>query len=104
MSRIKKKQEPTPSIFGVGFSSISARAKKGKYLASCFNCKYFYQDKGDSEELCQNQNVLEYDMIKTPTSIYCNYWELFEGEKKPCRKEGLLNFLVKNKKRKLPKT
>ena len=31
--------------------------------------------------LCQNPNVLEYDMIHTDTTSYCLYWEVIKGAK-----------------------
>lgn len=68
--------------FGKGFDIIRAKARqRNQYLMSCFNCDYYYQAYGDSEELCQNPDVLEYDMINTSSSIYCLRWKAVEGRK-----------------------
>lgn len=46
------------------------------YTRSCFNCAYFYQASGDKEELCQNEDVLQYDMvIDNNNNVYCLKWE-----------------------------
>lgn len=47
-----------------------------KYFRTCFNCQYFFKTDKDSEEVCQNDKVLRYDMIMTDTAIYCNRWKL----------------------------
>lgn len=63
--------------FNRGFKPVRERVKKGsKYTMSCYNCEYFYQDAGDTQEMCQNQNVLKYDMVVTSSNIYCNRWKL----------------------------
>lgn len=49
-------------------------AKNSYYTRSCFNCEHYYQASGDKEEICQNPDVLEYDMIYTDTNIYCLKW------------------------------
>lgn len=96
-----EKVKEKPKLFGFGFSGIETRAKKSKHLASCFNCKYYYQKKGDREELCQNVNVTEYDMVKTPTNIYCSYWEIYKEDKKEClQKKGLLSIIATSRKKK----
>ena len=43
---------------------------------SCFNCAYYYQAVGDKEEVCQNENVLEYDMIMNGHLVHCTHWKL----------------------------
>jgi len=52
-----------------------------KFLRSCFNCDYFYKSIHDKEELCQNTNVLPYDMIMQEGSIYCSFWKLVSTKK-----------------------
>ena len=79
MSRIKPKEvEPVKSpIFNRGFKEVRQRVEKGsKYTTSCFNCEYYYQAVGDKTEVCQNPEVLKYDMVVSETSIYCTKWEL----------------------------
>lgn len=61
--------------FEKGYSFSRKKAKKGiKYIRSCFNCDYFYKAIGDSDEMCQNPNVLEYDLVVDNNNIYCTYW------------------------------
>lgn len=65
------------SVFNRGFSEVRQRVEKGsKYTMSCYNCDYYYQAVGDIKEMCQNPNVLKYDMVVSETSIYCTKWEL----------------------------
>lgn len=47
---------------------------------SCYNCDFFYQAVGDDTEVCQNSEVLQFDMIVTETSIYCNRWRISHRE------------------------
>lgn len=63
--------------FSRGYDKVREKVAKGsKYTMSCYNCEYFYQDFGDKEEMCQNPEVLKYDMVVTSTNIYCNRWKL----------------------------
>lgn len=66
--------------FTRGYKKFREKAG-GKYVVSCLNCRYFYQAVGDSEDLCQNPDVLEYDMINTESSIYCLQWKPVEDSK-----------------------
>lgn len=64
------------SLFSKGFKPVKEKINKGsKYIASCYNCAYFYQTEEDDEEVCQNNNVLQYDMVVTPTNISCCHWK-----------------------------
>lgn len=66
-----------PSLFSKGYSPARRRLEKGsRFTMSCFNCDHFYQAPGDDEEVCQNPDVLKYDMVVTDTSIYCTQWRL----------------------------
>ena len=62
--------------FQRGYEEVRNRIGKSKYIMSCFNCEHFFRDIDDHEEVCQNPQVLKYDMVVTPTNIYCNHWEL----------------------------
>lgn len=65
------------SLFSKGYSEIRQRMIKScGYTMSCFNCKYYYQAVGDKEETCQNNSVLEYDMIVDGHRVYCTHWEM----------------------------
>ena len=79
--KLKKPSQPEPTtkspIFNRGFREVRQRVEKGsKYTMSCFNCEHYYQAVGDKTEVCQNPEVLKYDMVVTETSIYCTKWEL----------------------------
>lgn len=71
--------------FERGFKPVRDKVSKGsKYTMSCYNCDYFYQTEEDEEEVCQNPNVLKYDMVVTTSSIYCNRWKM-------CKKKERVN-------------
>ena len=64
-------------VFNRGFSEVRQRVEKGsRFTMSCYNCEHYYQAVGDKTEVCQNPNVLKYDMVVSETSIYCTKWEL----------------------------
>lgn len=68
--------------FERGFESVREGVKKKeKLLKSCTNCKYFYKEVGDKEELCQNDQVLEYDMVVDENRVYCILWRLYSDGK-----------------------
>lgn len=68
--------EPQP-IFTRGYHDVRERVINGsRYTMSCYNCEFFYQAPGDREEVCQNPEVLQYDMVIQDNTIYCNRWEL----------------------------
>lgn len=73
-----KEEKPTKaSLFTRGYGEVRQKVEKGsRFTMSCYNCDHFYQAVGDKEEVCQNPDVLKYDMVITETSIYCNRWEL----------------------------
>ena len=76
-SRLKKEVVPEQPLFGRGFGAMRTRLnKKSRYTMSCYNCHHFYQAPGDKTEVCQNLDVLKFDMVVTETSIFCNRWEL----------------------------
>lgn len=82
--RPKKQEEDKKlqSMFTVGYSEVRKRVSKGsKYTMSCYNCNYFYQSEEDTEEVCQNLDVLSFDMIITDTTVYCNRWEISQRGK-----------------------
>ena len=60
----------------IGYSEVSERINRNpKFLRTCENCKHYYQDNEDKEELCQNSEVLEYDMVVEENRVYCIRWE-----------------------------
>lgn len=80
MPKLKNKEEipssPQNPLFSRGYRPIRDKiSKRSRFTMSCYNCSYYYQAVGDKEEVCQNPNVLKYDMVITDTSIYCNQWK-----------------------------
>ena len=68
----KSKNRP---IFTRGYQESRERLLKNPYYSrSCFNCAYYFQASGDKEEVCQNQEVLQYDMVVTDNNVYCVKW------------------------------
>lgn len=68
-------------LFSRGYSDVRKKVEKGgRFTKSCYNCDFFYQAVGDKEEVCQNPDVLQYDMVVTKTSIFCNRWKISHRE------------------------
>ena len=62
-------------IFTRGYQESREKlAKNSFYTRSCFNCGHYYQASGDKEEMCQNPEVLQYDMVVTENNVYCLKW------------------------------
>lgn len=75
----KKTEEESSEkrLFTRGYSDIRNRlSKNSRFTQSCYNCEYYYQTAMDKEEVCQNPDVLKYDMVITESNIYCNRWKL----------------------------
>lgn len=70
-----------------GFNHVREQIQsKSRYLRDCNNCRFFYQAPFDEEELCQNEQVLEFDICTDNQRIYCCYW-LPNGENEKKKKE-----------------
>lgn len=70
-------KKSTYPLISRGYSIAREKAvKSSKFLKSCYSCKYYYQTEEDEEEVCQNPNVLPYDMVMTSSNIYCSLWKL----------------------------
>lgn len=81
LEKEEEKKVSKSSLFSRGFNDVRSRVERGsRFTMSCYNCEYFYQASGDKEEVCQNPDVLKYDMVITESSIYCNHWELVKRE------------------------
>ena len=62
--------------FTRGYKESRDRLSKNSYYTrSCFNCDCYFQASGDKEEVCQNPNVLQYDMVVTENNVYCVHWK-----------------------------
>ena len=69
MGNLKKKR------LNRGYKEVSEKVMRNpKFFRSCYNCYYFYQSREDREELCQNPDVLEYDMVIEEDRFYCIKW------------------------------
>ena len=69
----RKKKKP---LFTRGYKESRDRLSKNPYYSrSCFNCAYYYQASGDKEEVCQNEDVLQFDMVVTDNNVYCIKWQ-----------------------------
>lgn len=63
------------SLFTRGYKECRDRLEKNSHFTrSCFNCVYYYQASGDKDECCQNNSVIQYDMVITGNNIYCIHW------------------------------
>jgi hypothetical protein len=61
--------------FTEGSQDIRERVKKyARFSRSCDNCNDFYQAPRDTEELCHNNNVLQYDICSEGSRVYCSFW------------------------------
>jgi hypothetical protein len=70
--------------FTKGYEAAREKVKaQPYYLMSCFNCNYYYQSAIDTEELCQNKDVLSFDIITRDGGSYCTYWKQVIARKKP---------------------
>lgn len=82
----KKQSRP---LFTRGYKESREKLNKNShYSRSCFNCYHYFQASGDKEEICQNPNVLKYDMVITESSIYCLKWEPSSSNKDSMFKKG----------------
>jgi hypothetical protein len=64
--------------FERGYSKVreKLRSDRGsRFVMSCTNCEFYYQACGDKEECCQNNGVLEYDVIVDSDRVYCLQWK-----------------------------
>lgn len=62
-------------VFTRGYKECRERLSSNPYYTrSCFNCAHYYQAVGDKEEVCQNPDVLQYDMVVDGNNIYCLKW------------------------------
>lgn len=68
--------------FTKGYEETRSKMKKyPKFFMSCFNCDYYYKGVRDQDELCQNNNVLSYDMVVREGTIFCSHWKGIEKKK-----------------------
>lgn len=62
-----------------GFSPLHAfMSSKGKYVASCSSCKYFFKVPKELEEYCHNPNVTEFDMQRVGERVFCTFWNILD--------------------------
>lgn len=59
-----------------GYSSIREKVtKSARYMRACENCKFYFQTTEDEEEVCQNPEVLEFDICQDGDRVYCAFWK-----------------------------
>lgn len=76
--RLKEKEIESQknNVFVRGYGELSLKVKRHpKAYMSCYSCKYFYKTPSDSESVCQNPEVLPYDLNVTEGNISCNRWK-----------------------------
>ena len=63
--------------FSRGYKEVKEKVNKNaKYNRSCDNCNFYYMSKDDEEELCQNPNVLPYDIcVEDNGRTHCSFWQ-----------------------------
>lgn len=62
--------------FTRGYDNVKEKVKKSyRYTRSCDNCSFFYKTHGDEEELCQNPDVLPYDICIEENRTFCSFWK-----------------------------
>lgn len=58
-----------------GYKNVREKViNTSRYTKECGNCRFFYQTEEDEEELCQNSNVLKYDICVEGERVYCSFW------------------------------
>jgi hypothetical protein len=60
-----------------GYSPLNKQMEnKGRFIASCDSCTYFYSEELGVPEYCHNMGVTKFDMAETEEGrIYCTYWK-----------------------------
>ena len=70
-------------MFSRGYGEFRNKIRKTAFLRNCFNCKYYYKERSDSDEFCQNDKVNSFDInILSNGEVVCPYWELVEHKTK----------------------
>lgn len=69
-------------LFTRGFEETRKKVLSNPYyIRSCFNCIYYYKIPFDEEEMCQNSDVISYDMLITNNNICCLKWTPIKNDK-----------------------
>lgn len=62
--------------FTKGFTPVKEKVEKSfRYSRSCDNCEFYLKEKEDEEEVCQNPNVLPYDVCVEENRTFCSFWK-----------------------------
>lgn len=73
MAKQKNKERP---LFTRGYKELAeVQKQKSKFIRHCNSCLFYYADKGEKEEYCQNEHVLPYDVVQDGSNISCHYWK-----------------------------
>ena len=61
--------------FAKGYKEVRNKVEKNmRFNRECNNCGSFYQSDEDTEELCQDNRVLSYDICTEGNRVWCQYW------------------------------
>lgn len=63
-------------MFQRGYKVLSKQLEsKGKFVADCRSCDYWYAPRGSEIECCNNQGVTQFDMAERESGAeYCTFW------------------------------
>lgn len=67
--------------FSRGYKDIKTKVEKSaRYSRSCDNCTFYLKTEEDEEEVCQNPNVLPYDICVEESRTFCSFWKYVSKE------------------------
>lgn len=76
LSEDKSTNSDKCSLFTRGYNDVQAKlSRRNRFVMSCYNCEYYYQAEGDEDEMCQNPEVLRYDMTVSENGVCCAKWK-----------------------------
>lgn len=74
-------RDPNTPLMCRGYKEVQDRLMKApKFSMCCGNCNSYYKKDTDTEECCQDSNVLEFDMVIEENRIYCLRWKPVSDE------------------------
>lgn len=95
----RKKKEDKP-LFTRGYKELlEQQKKKARFIRHCNSCAFYFADKGEKEEYCQNTNVLSYDVVQEGSNIFCHYWKPCEPKDLDVEEEESNDYLSRFKKK-----
>ena len=52
---------------------VRDKSMMARNVANCKSCKYL-----NSDDVCTNSNVTQYDLVEEENRTFCNYWQGYE--------------------------